>query len=802
MPGLPVKRPPWLAIALLSSCALAYEVLLTRLFSLVHWHSLVGLIISLALLGYGASGTFLSLLQERLLPRFETAFTLNALLFGITSTGAFHLAQQLPLNPVELAWDHQQALYLAAAYLLLAIPFFAVANCIGLTLGRFRESINRIYAADLVGAGAGALSIVLLLFLVPADKALQFISVTGALAGGLGVLESRSGNRLGYSTLAVALCLALIPAQYRHATPAPYKDLSQALAASGSEVLQVSSNPLGVTTVMDNSIAPLRYAPGLSLASPHTPPSQPGIYSDGDFSGTLYQPTAASSHLDFLSSALPYHLLHAPRVLVIGAHDGTAAAQAVTLGAVRVDLVESNPFLVRLMEKRVAQIPPGEPQIALQQGAYRHYILASSVRYDLIQLSVADGLGESSGLQAQQENYLYTVESFTNSLDRLSPQGILAITRGLRMPPRDSLKLTAIALEALARHQVTAPSLHLAMIRSWNTVTLLVSRSPLSEQSIEKIRQFSRSRMFDLAYVPGMEPGELNRFHRLDSPYFNQGIKALLGEERERFMDNYRFRIEPATDNSPFFNRFTRLSGLRDLYTQPGRTGLAHIDWGVGLLLAALLLAMISSLALILLPLVIRREKHRPGANRNRWRILVYFGAIGLAFLFIEIAFIQQLHLFLGNPLYATATVLGGFLGFAGLGSYLSRRFALSVNMGRILMIILISILLMCGVNLWLLPQLLPLLADLTTPWRVITCLALLSPVATAMGMPFPLGLRSLAEESPGQIPWAWGINGCASVISALLAVLLAMEIGFSGLMMIAALLYGVAFANFPSVSR
>ncbi|MES9967508.1 MAG: spermidine synthase [Sedimenticola sp.] len=792
-------RPPWFAIALLSCCALAYEILLTRLFSMVHWSSLVGLIISLALLGYGASGTFLALLRERLLPRFELTFTLNALLFSISSIAAFQLAQRLPLNPVELAWDYRQLLYLGGIYLLLAIPFFAVANCIGLTLGRFRNTINSIYAADLAGAGIGAAGIVGLLFLVTTENALLYIAIGGALAASLSALELRSRQRTAYgiASLATALCIVMTPSQWRQALPAEYKDLSQTLAASGAEVVQQQSNPLGMTTLVDNRVAPLRYAPGLSLASPHSPPIQTAVFSDGDFAGALYSQAKEQDFLGYLGSALPYYLLSGPRVLLIGADDGTATAQAIAMDASRIDLVEHNPFLIRLLKERLSAQPAEERTVALHQGAFRQYLLAQGRRYDLVQLGVAGGLGQTSGLQAQRENYLHTVESVAATLQRLHPDGLLATTRGLRLPPRDSLKFTATAIDALERLGVEDPSGHLAVIRGWNTVTILVSPSPLTAARRQAIRQFSSSRMFDLVYLPDITEDELNRFHRLDTPRLNRGITTLLKGERETFIDDYPFNITPATDDRPYFDRFTRLSGVIDLYRHPGRTGLAHIDWGVGFLLIALLLALVSSLLLILLPLALWHN--RPASNRGR--TFTYFSAIGLAFLFVEIAFIQKLNLFLGSPFYATAAVLGGFLAFAGLGSYLSRPLCASLGIRKTLLLSLGTIVIMGCVSIWLLPHLLEGLAGMAMPWRIAASLLIQAPLAVAMGMPFPIGMTVVGEQRPEQLPWAWGINGCASVISALLAVLLAMEIGFSGLIMIAVLLYIIAFLGLPPVS-
>jgi len=175
-PGLP------LAIALVSGAAIGYEILLMRLFSIIQWHHFAYMIISLALLGYGASGVVLALYRDWLNARFQWVFPGGILLFSLAAPGCFWLGQRLPFNPSELFWSPAQPLYLLTLYLLLALPFFFAASAVGLALFRFRDEVSSIYAADLAGAGLGSLVIIGLLFLVPPDQALIALALVG-LAG-------------------------------------------------------------------------------------------------------------------------------------------------------------------------------------------------------------------------------------------------------------------------------------------------------------------------------------------------------------------------------------------------------------------------------------------------------------------------------------------------------------------------------------------------------------------------------------------------------------------------------------------
>jgi hypothetical protein len=184
-------RPPFFSIALLSATALSYEILLIRLFSIIQWHHFAYMIISLSLLGYGASGMFLSLARDWLRPRFPAAFMVNGLLFSFSSIICFLVAQQIPFNPLEIVWGLHQVIYLFILYLLLALPFFAVANCIGLALSQFTDDIPRIYGFDLFGAGVGAFGIIILLFVITPMTALYVIGSLGLLSTAVGFLESR-----------------------------------------------------------------------------------------------------------------------------------------------------------------------------------------------------------------------------------------------------------------------------------------------------------------------------------------------------------------------------------------------------------------------------------------------------------------------------------------------------------------------------------------------------------------------------------------------------------------------------------
>jgi SAM-dependent methyltransferase len=793
------------AIFLLSAGVIGYEILLMRLLSIIQWHHFAYMIISLALLGFGASGTFLALAQRWLIPRFHLSFIINALLFGLTSVGSFALAQRIPFNPLEILWDRSQLFYLLLLYLLLAVPFFCAANCIGLSFTRFKDRISRIYRFDLLGAGTGALAIILLLFAFFPTTCLKLLGALGFFAAALMSLNQilpRSWKP-PVALFSCGLILSLAwPDAWINPRISDYKGLSLALRVPNAEVIsQQRSSPLGLLTVVRSPTIPFRYAPGLSLNYFSEPPPQLGLFTDGDSLSpiTRYEGKREPlAYLDYLSSSLPYHLLKQPKVLVLGAGGGTDVLMALYHQAKSIDAVELNPQVIDLVKRVHADFSGHLYQskgVKVHAAEARGFVAGSSERYDLVYISLLDSFSASaSGGYALNETYLYTVEALEEYLHHLKPGGLLAITRWLKMPPRDSLKLFATAVMALEKSSIEDPQKQLVLIRSWKTTTLMVKNGEFTEEEIRSVQTFCEARSFDVVYYPGIRAEEANRYNVLERPYLYEGAIALIGEKRGNFLKRYKFSITPATDNRPYFFHFFKWSSLREIFSLKGQGGLPLLEWTYPILIVTFLLAVVTSFVLILLPLWALRRNG--GSGQHRGRIGFYFLSLGLAFLFIEIAFIQKFILFLSHPLYAVAVVLCAFLVFAGFGSGYSSRWAQRDNAfsqrkeGMPILLAVIGIVVVALAYMIFLPPLFHRLMPFPDILKIPISIALIAPLAFCMGMPFPLGLSRVATAMPGFIPWAWGINGCASVLSAILATILAIHFGFSLVIGMALVLY------------
>lgn len=850
-----VRAPLLVSVALLSAAAIAVEILFMRLLSIALWHHFAYMVISLALLGYGASGTLLSVAGEGMLRRFDVLFPAAAALFGVAAPGAFSLAQAVPFSPLELAWNPRELLGLTAVYLLLSIPFLCAATAVGLALMRLPGRVGRVYAADLAGAGLGAAAVIGLLFVLPAGTALLALGGAGLVAAGLACLGTGgSGPRWPSSTAAAALALAAValvlfwPRSLVEPRMSQFKGLPTALRVPGVEVVAERMSPLGLLTAIESRQVPLRHAPGLSLASTAEVPEQVGVFVDGDALAVIDRwpggggdlaAAAPPGYRDDLTSALPYHLTGPgarPRVLVLGAGGGVGVREALARGARSVDAVELDRRMVELVRGPFAAFSGrvyDRPGVAVHVAEARGFVAGTGRRWDLVEVSLLDSFGASAaGVHALSESHLYTVEALAQFLERLEPRGFLAITRWVEVPPRGSLKLFATAVEALERSGVKAAGERLAVVRSWKTATLVVKGEPFTPAEVAAVRGFAEERWFDLVWVPGMTRDEANRFNVWEAPYLHDGAVEILagGERRARFLERYKFFVEPATDDRPYFFRFFKWRALGELLALRGRGGTHLIEWGYPVLVVTLAQALVCGLLLVVAPVVVlvRRRRRVGGGVGGRsgfGRIGLYFLCLGLGFLFLEIAFIQRFTLFLAHPLYAVAVVLAGFLVFAGVGSGVSGRLrgwaegaaglagpagpagsaglAGSVGWPRVVLdrvgvlgVAAVGVAVVAVVYAVVLPWLFAVGVGWSDGVRLVVALGLIAPLAVLMGMPFPLGLERLERVGRGRVggvAWAWAVNGCASVVGAVLATLVAVHFGFTVVVLVAAGLYGAA---------
>ena len=821
-------RCPEAVLFLVSASVLSYQVILVRAFSIGQWHHFAYMVISIALLGFGASGTLLAALEwKRTITagRFRVSqmswFAVSATAFAIALPISFWLTQRIPFDPFLIIWDWHQMLYLGGYYLALFVPFFAAATVIGLALTTEPAACPRLYAFNMAGSGTGALLALVLLSIMAVERALVGVTALAQAAAILALFDGKffidRGARRLFAVAGVAI-MAILTLTFVFRPPmvrlSQYKGLSYALNLPEAKVVAERSSPLGRVDVVASPA--IRDAPGLSLLAPMdaVPPRQLGLYIDAENAGAITAfdgDTRKLKHLDWMITAAPYFALSdAPRdlrVCVLGAGSGAGVLLALRHAASQVDAVEIDPNVPQLLRGEFRDFVGGlydRPEVRLHRADARAFVQAAHENWNIIDLSLVDSFAASAvGAGAVGENYLYTREAFEVFLRHLRPGGVLAVTRWVRTPPRDELKLFATGVAALERMRLN-PTERLVLIRSWAAVTLLAKKEAFTAQELFALRQWAEERLFDTAYFPAIAPDQHNRFNVLERDYYFEATRAFLagGESRDQFFRDYAFNLRPATDDRPYFFHFFRWRALPLMFRTFRQSWIPFSEWGYLILVATLAQATLLGILLIISPLLLLPRRSTPNdspvaeplAGRAvRLQVFFYFVALGLGYLFVEMALIQRLIFFLANPGYAVAVVLAGLLFVSGWGSaWAGRQLRKGTSATRLACSAALIVAVVGTVYAFGLHALLTPLLGLPLPARMVLAFAVMVPLA-AMGIPFPVGLRQLGQSHAELLPWAWAINGCASVLAGPLATLFALGAGLPALLLAASGCYVVA---------
>ncbi len=784
-----------LAVGLCSAAVIAFQLVIMQLLAIAQWHHFAYMVISMALLGFGAAGTALALYRP--LCERHYAALLPALFAGCAlamAASAWLVGLAGDFDAFLLFFDAGQFGLLAFSYLAWSLPFFFAGLAITLAFHCEVRRIGVLYCANMAGSGAGALLVIGLLWLVPAERLAGLLALLPLAAAWLTLpagTSTRAAAAAGLATLAVALASLAWPAA---PSPSQYKDISAALLLPGARITHAWSSPHGRLEVVEADA--MRFAPSLSLNFRGEPPVRPVVFNDGDYLGTLLgRGMAGERHLlDHSTRALPYALRSPARVAVLEAGTGTEVSLALGSGATEVHAVEPHRQLNRLLRERHPEWIDGlylDPRVSLRGSSARAWLARpASGELDLVVLPVIGSFGGTSGEQALREHYHLTLEAFSRMWELLSPDGLVAVTLWQDEPPRAILRVLAGWRAVLAGRGIDAPGEHVVAVRSWGTTTLLLGKRPFDAADRDKLRAFAAERGFDPLVLADLEPGERDRFNRVTDPLLFAAVDTLLVGDARPWLRDYPFDLRPATDDRPFFARFMQWHRLGELRAAYGLRQLPYLELGFVLAGVTLVQITLAAVTLIVLPLA------RLGwqGTRRRWT-LAYFASLGLGFMSFEIVLIHRMVLYLDQPVYATGAVLATLLAASGAGSLVSARIAPDSRhlAGTGLLVAGLVLLYSLGLS--------PLLAA-SMGWPLAlkagAAAVLLAPPAFFMGMMFPLGLRRLAGREARQVPWACAIDSCLSVAATVIATLIAIDAGFRAVMWLAGLAYLAAALSGP----
>jgi len=798
-PDIPIRRL-LAGLFAVSMASLLLELSLTRLFSVVLFYHFAFLAISIALLGLGAGGVFAFLRRARLAQvGTRTLGVWTSALNAVAVLVALEVVLHLPIS-LDLNWGNFGKL--TVVYLVCAVPFFLTGLLFSVVFARETGHIGLLYGADLVGGAAACMAVVPLLNIVGGPNAIVCASLLLAVAA-LIWAEAKPHRRTAIALMVILA--ALLAANYNGKlidivfAKGLRRDRPWMLYAKWNAISRVEVNQVGAAKyiVIDAdantalmNVDPRNWGQDVPIATDQAPP-HPNLRPVEPSA----QPGAAVPHeqsynwkKDLMSAAPAIVNVLRPKgdYAIIGPGGGVDVLRAVANGSPNVTGIEINPIIADdIMRGRYADYTYHLyelPQVHLHVGDGRSWIRSSHDKYDVIQMTLVDTWASTAaGAFALSENNLYTVEAFKEYFDHLKPDGIIAITRWEFKEPREALRVVSEETAAM-------PIPHGDLTKSFiivsdgelsadgRPVTVMVKKQSFTDAEINSVRRhLADNANLHLIYAAKSDPDAL-RDDPSPATAFNTAIAAADDDKLAYFAEAYPYNISPVTDDAPFFFFTIKTSDvLRHALHGSGHGMDWRINVGTLVLFMLLIISIVAVLAFLILPLLL-------GVGRAHSGGMLYFIAVGLGYILVEIAFIQRFVLFLGHPTYALTVVVFFMLLASGAGSMASRRWISDDRLTRVrvaLALIDAAIVLL----VFVLPKILGSLVGLGFPLKLLISAAVLVPLGFAMGMPFPTGLRHLGRgrgEHESGIQWAWALNAAASVLGSVAAIVIAIHFGLS----------------------
>lgn len=782
------------------SSLLISELLLTRVFSVCLWYHFAFFVISIAMFGLGLGGIYVQL-QKKLFD--EKTLCQKLFSFTLYMAGTALIAPVLLFKtniPQDIfhSFDGKTILFLLVAFYLSSLPFFFAGLITSIIFSHYSKFISKLYFADLTGASLGCLLTIPFLEIFGAPTAL-LINAIFACFGALFFLygDNKRPCPRHLACGLVVLLLLISGAILNRSHHFVEVQFAKGQNLSNDEFSKWNSiSRISVTKILDQATTRMEAMEfwGVSKKFDGTfPPSRiisinadTGTFLssfDGDFNKVRW--------IQFDPPSLVHRLKKNPQTLIIGSGGGKDVLTALSFGAAHVTAVELNPITVNdVMLDHYREFSGNiyrNPKVTAIADEGRNFIASHNGTYDIIQLTFVDTTAAiSGGAYILTENNLYTKDSFKDYLKHLKRNGIFSVCWVDVPGLAGGTRLVSLGIMALEEMGITDVSRHIMVITytpnpSWIIKNILLKPAAFNDDEQQRIIDASHQLGFETTYIPKRDAGhvKLNEIHNAKGI-----IKALINNpgDREEIYNYYPLNIRATTDDSPFFYYQNR---PKDFFKARGDIILSRI----------LMVGVIMVSIFYLMPMIFSRWG-RELINRRKSDILpflLYFSSIGLGFMLWEIVFLQKLLLFLGQPLYTLSTTLFTILLFAGLGSlstnqlkskepqyYISRA---------IIILITIAVIYLC-----LLPIIFHSYMGYPRYIKIPVAILTLIPLSFYMGMPLPLAVKILHQKMPDIIPWMWGINAASSVLASILAIILAMNIGYNFVLFVGIIFYLMAF--------
>jgi spermidine synthase len=803
----------YLLVACVAAASLGLELIQTRVLSFLYYNHVVYLTVTVALMGFGISGVFVSLFASRS-ARPERAIALLAGAFVISSFACLGAVSRIP----EYMPQVPTVVKLILSYMALTIPFLCSGGVLGWIFMLRGKSIGRLYAVDLACSSGAVMAFLLLLWPIGGD---WFVWMCSGVAMVGFLVFSRKVLAIGWQLAVIAIFFAGVLGANKHLlgnVPVAYKTLGRAIYR-------------GTTTIEETEWTPITRI-DLSSDSSHEPSSGKRvpdaadykmITQDADANAPLWGPHKVAWAMDqahngglITAISLTYLLNKKPQdSLVIGVGGGIDIVTARAHGAQNITGVEINPATVALDSGPYSgflQWPKWEG-VNFVRAEGRNYLRSKSDSYDTIVMSGVDTFSAlNSGAYVLSENYLYTVESMEDFLRALKPDGTATIYRWFfHEAPRESLRLAGMVREADERMGIAHPEQCIMVVSEQNWVggywaATIIKKRPFTPAEVSEVQTaLAGYPKLSIVYMPKVfapdvqaqmeqKAAQSDASMSFARDVYNR-LLASTPAERAEFIKSYQYRINPVHDDRPFFFEYFK-PGAEKMNAKVLSAGLRSVRGPAGYYVPYILLLVCTVICVgcILVPLSLfeRRGLKTPGVVP----LVLFFACLGAGYMLFEVGSMQVLSVFVGDPAYSLALVLAGLLVASGIGAALSTRFS---HLPALRVISYATAIIAGAMVLWLAVAhfLHPQAMQLPLVARAAITLVGLFPVGILMGLPFPTAVKQVEKLNPNFIAWAWGVNGVTSVLASIVAIVVAMRIGFTLVVCIAAAIYLLALMTY-----
>lgn len=786
---------------------LMYEILLTRIFSVTMWYHYAFMAISIALFGMTLGAVIVYFFPNF----FSVAKTRRrlgefSLLFSIAIPISFVIYLSIPFAPADNPGIFMGLISLASIYVTVAIPFVFSGIVVSLALTKYPERINKLYSADLIGAALGCILLITVLNIFTGPTAVILIAAITTLASLAFLIGEKTKLKI-VGGIFFFVCIVFIAANTYFIVNKQQPLLTLRYVKGGIESGAVYEkwNSFSRITVYGNETEKTRpFGWGLSEVYPReTEINQLWLLIDATAGTPLTKFTGNLDNIEFLKYDivnLAHYLRKNANVMVVGVGGGRDVLSALAFKQKSVVGLEVNDAIIGATLKRYGDFTghiDSYPGVTIVNDEARSYIARSKETFDILQISLIDTwAATAAGAFVLTENSLYTVEAWKTFLEHLSPNGILTVSRWyFKDRPGEVYRLASIATASLREIGVTDPRQHIAIVRRLGeddsretpdgVGTILVSRSPFTKEDLANLKATTANLHFEEVLTPDFT---------ID-PIFERAITETPGSE---FYKNFPLNITPPTDDNPFFFHMLRLKDVlsgKDL--QLGKT--TFNLKAVAILLEILAITVLLAFLFIILPLFF---KARRSDFRGAAPLLLYFMAIGLGFIIIEVSFLQRLIIYLGHPIYSLSVILFSLLLGGGIGSYLSQKIIKKEKLATNSYLVLIPIMALVLIGGIIIPYVITVFGAIALPIRIIFSLIAISIMGISMGICFPLGVFYASRRHESLLPFLWGVNGALSVVASVLSVAITITSGISMAFWVGILCYIVAFISLLIFSR